>query len=208
MDLQILIPVTIIGVLGLGFGLILAYVSKRFDVPVDPRVEQVRKILPGANCGACGYSGCDAYAVAVVYGQAAPTLCTVGGDPVAREMGAIMGVTVQDKGAKKARVLCKGTPERSRRKYGYEGIESCAAASLLYGGSMECPYGCLGIGDCVKACQFGAIRVVDGVAFIDEEKCTACAMCVASCPKGIIRMVKQGVAATTRCSNRDKGAVA
>jgi Na+-translocating ferredoxin:NAD+ oxidoreductase RNF subunit RnfB len=206
--MNILIPVLIVGGLGLLFGLLLAYTSKKFEVAADPRVEELKSSLPGANCGACGFSGCEAYANAIVSSDAKLELCTVGGSRVAKMIGKIMGVDVKTSSDVKARVMCKGITGVSGKKYKYSGIKDCSAAALLYAGPGDCAFGCVGMGDCVRVCQFCAISVQDGVAVVDEEMCTACGMCVNKCPKNLIRLIPVGVNATVRCSNKEKGAAA
>ncbi|AEE96355.1 RnfABCDGE type electron transport complex subunit B [Mahella australiensis] len=202
---DILIPVVTLGGLGLIFGAILAFASSRFAVEKDPRVDEVREALPGANCGACGYPGCDGLAAAIVAGKAPVNACTVGGAASAEKIGAIMGVEAQAGEKQVARVLCQGDLEAAAQKYKYVGIESCAAANALGGGSKACGYGCLGFGDCVKACPFDAIDIVNGVAIVDEKRCTGCTICVAACPKGIIQMVPQSKRVVILCASLDKG---
>lgn len=202
---DILLPILSLGGLGLAFGAILAFAYTKFAVEKDPRVDEVREALPGANCGACGYPGCDGLAAAIVAGKAPVNACTVGGANSAEKIGAIMGVETPVGEKKVARVLCQGDLDAAAQKYRYVGIDSCAAANALGGGSKACPYGCLGLGDCVKACPFGAIEVINGVAVVDEEKCTGCTLCVVACPKGIIQMVPKSKRAVILCASLDKG---
>ncbi|HPJ21714.1 MAG TPA: RnfABCDGE type electron transport complex subunit B [Clostridia bacterium] len=208
MDLSLLIAVIVVGVLGLVFGLILAIASKLFAVKKDPTVELVINALPGANCGACGYSGCEAYAEAVAAGECDINLCTVGGEACRKELEAITGRTAGEGTRMVARVLCGGTLGNRKKEYDYSGLETCLDANLLYGGDNACTYGCLGMGDCQKACPFDAIAMIEGVAFILEDKCKSCEICVGVCPKNIIEMVPEDAAVTITCSNHDKGGVA
>ena len=201
----ILIPVIIVGGLGLIFGLCLAYASKKFEVKVDERIARVREVLPGANCAACGQTGCDAFAECLVEGKCSVNGCPVGGAEVARKIGEILGVEVKETASMVARVMCGGTKELCRKKFDYSGIEDCAAAGALHGGPSSCSYGCVGMGNCVKACQFGAIVIEDGIAKIIASKCTACGKCVAACPKKIIELVPLCSEYTVRCSSIDKG---
>ncbi len=193
------------GGLGILFGTGLAYVSKKFEVKTDERVVQVREVLPGANCGACGQSGCDAFAEAVVSGVCKVNGCPVGGDNVARQIAEIIGVEAEAVEARTARVMCRGDLSVSKVKFEYEGINDCAAAASLYGGPMACSYGCVGLGNCVRVCEFGAITVENGVAKVNEALCTACEKCVAACPKKIIVMVPKSSEYAVNCSSLDRG---
>lgn len=201
----IFLPTAIIGVLALLFGLGLAYASKVFEVKVDERVVRVREALPGANCGACGFSGCDAMAEAVVMEGVKPSRCPVGGQAMVSDISEIMGLSAESTVPVKARVLCQGTWHIAQTKYVYDGIEDCAAATRLLGGMSACVYGCVGMGSCRRACQFDAIEVEDGLARIVPEKCTSCGQCVEACPKGIIRMLPVTGEHTVQCSNHERG---
>lgn len=205
--LQIVIPVAVISGMGLVFGLALSYASKKFEVKADERVEQIRGILPGANCGACGYSGCDQYADAVV-GGADINLCTVGGAAAASQISGIMGVEASAGEKKVARVMCSGNWDKVLIKFDYDGIIDCRSAAAMAGGPSACIYGCVGMGSCKKVCPFGAIEVENGLARINEAKCTACGNCIAECPKGVIQLVPAKSEYTVTCSNHEKGGVA
>jgi len=202
---QILIPVAIIGGLGLLFGLGLAFASKKFEVKVDERVANVREVLPGANCAACGQTGCDAFAEAVVAGKVSTLGCPVGGAAVAKKIGAILGVENSEVEEKIAQVMCKGTLQNCKRKFDYQGIEDCVSAAAVYGGPSSCLYGCIGFGTCAKVCPFGAIIIEDGVAKVMDGKCTGCGMCVKACPKNIIALVPKASRHIVTCSSLDKG---
>lgn len=204
---QVLTPVAIISGLGLVFGLALAFASKKFAVKVDERVSLIREALPGANCGGCGQTGCDSFAEAVALGKSPINGCPVGGSAVAEKLASIMGVEASEVEKTVARVMCAGSFDVCRRKFDYSGIEDCSAAANLYGGPMACSYGCVGMGNCVRACPFGAIVVENGVAKIIASKCTACTKCVAACPKKIIEMVPVCGEYTVRCSSLDRGNV-
>ncbi len=206
MSYEILIPAGIIGLLGLCFGCGLAYASRKFAVKVDERVVLVREVLPGANCAACGQTGCDAFAQAVVDGSCAASGCPVGGKETEQKICDIMGLECgADSVPMTARVMCGGSRSKSRQKFLYSGIEDCTAASNLYGGPLACSYGCVGMGDCVRACRFDAIVIEDGLARMIEHKCTGCEMCVKACPKKIIDMVPKTLMFSVRCSSLDKG---
>ena len=202
----ILITVAVLGGLGLLFGLVLALASKIFAVDEDPRKELLMEIMPGANCGACGFAGCSAYADAVLSGTTVVGACPVGGTEVAEKMASIMGVS--DIGAairQVALVRCSGSGS-NRSLYHYEGIADCLAASrVAAGGPLACQYGCLAFGSCVKVCDFGAITVRDGCAVVNMEKCVGCLKCVRACPRNLITVVPYGSEICVKCASRDKG---
>ena len=213
---EILIGIAILGGLGLVFGLVLAAASKVFYVETDPRLDLLNEALPGANCGGCGYAGCGGYAEAVLKGEAEIGLCTSGGTECARAMGAVMGVKVADVARKVALVRCSGyrTTDESGKESGaklkaeYEGFHDCLAASKVGGnGPLSCKFGCLGYGNCVKACKYDAISVVDGVAKVDTEKCVGCMSCAAACPRDLIVPVDYEKHTVIACNSHAKGAV-
>lgn len=203
--MAILLPVIIVGVIGLIAGIGLSVASKLMAVPIDEKEEKIRAALPGANCGACGYSGCDGYAAAVAKGEAEPNKCAPGGDSTAEAIAEILGVEVSAE-KKIAYIACKGDDELRTRKFDYEGINTCAAAALLHGGPYSCKYGCLGFGDCYRACPFDAITFEGSKPIICEDLCLGCGQCVAACPKGIISLVDKNHKTLVNCSNKDKGA--
>lgn len=195
-----------LGGMGLLFGLILAFASKKFEVETDPKSMSIRELLPGANCGACGYVGCDGYAEAAAQGQAPVDGCPVGGSSTAEKIAEIMGVEVSLGEKKSALVLCQGDCDKAFDKYDYQGIYDCTAASMLAGGLKGCVYGCLGFGTCVKVCPFDAIHINDKkIAVVDEQKCKACGMCVTACPKNLIELVPQSSKVRVLCKSTDKG---
>ena len=203
----VIMAVVVLGVIAAIFGLILAYASKVFAVEKDPREEAIAEVLPGANCGGCGFPGCGGYAAAVAAGKAPVNACAAGGAAVAAKIGEIMGVAAGDSVKKLAQVHCTGCGQ-NYKKYEYVGLHDCVAASLLPGGGeLGCAYGCLGLGSCEKACPFDAIHVVEGVAQVDEDKCKSCGKCVDVCPKHIIALVpyKTRRHVAIRCSSHDKG---
>ena len=203
--MEILIPVLIVAAIGLVAGVILAVCGKVFAVEVDEKVEKVREVLPGANCGGCGFSGCDPYAEAVAKG-ADTTLCTAGGADTAKAIAEIMGVEAGTFVRKVAVVCCSGSKDCTKTKYDYEGLSTCAAAAMLDNGPSACRFGCIGLGDCVRVCEHDAIAVVDGVAVVDTAKCGACGKCVAACPHGVIAVLPERTQAVA-CRSQDKGAV-
>lgn len=203
----ILWAVGIVAALGLLCGLILAIASVLMAVPVDEKVVALREVLPGANCGACGYSGCDGYAEAMAKGEAAVGLCTPGGDDVAAASGEILGTDAGEVEKKVAVVQCGGCEQATSKRWEYHGIPSCAAAAAFYGGDQACTYGCLGYGDCANACPYNAIVVENGLAQVTKELCVGCGLCAKTCPKSIIELLPAEVGAIVRCSSHDKGAV-
>ncbi len=208
MHSPILIPILTVGGLGLIFGVGLALAAKRFAVKVDPRVEEVLEALPGANCGACGYPGCSGFAEAVVEEKASVDGCVPGGAAVAKKVGRIMGKEVGEGIRKIAFVQCRGGKDEAKVKFIYQGLQSCGAASLLSGGAKACKYGCLGYGDCVRVCPFGAIRMGDkGIPIVDDGKCTGCGLCSQACPRGIIALLPASQKVFVGCVSKDKAAI-
>ncbi|NLV75429.1 MAG: Fe-S cluster domain-containing protein [Tissierellia bacterium] len=205
--MSIVYPITILGGLGLLFGVGLSLASKVFSIERDPRIDEVRKALPGANCGACGYPGCDGLASAIVAGEAPVNACSVGGAPVAEVVADIMGVNVAESTRYVATVLCQGDCDKAKEKYIYDGIQDCRAQNILAGGSKSCSYGCLGCGTCKDVCEFDAIQILDGIAVIDKEKCTSCKKCISACPKGIIELIPYEQEVIVKCNSNDSGKV-
>lgn len=201
------IPVLIVGVIGLIAGVGLSLASKFMAVPVDETETKVRECLPGANCGACGYSGCDGYAAAIAKGEAEPDKCAPGGAATAAAIGEVLGVEVKAGKPQTAFIACNGSREITEMKYTYSGLQSCAAANLMHNGPVSCEYGCIGFGDCMRACPFGAIRKgSDGRLSVCEDVCVACGKCAAACPKGLIRLIPKGEPVHVLCANKQKGA--
>jgi electron transport complex protein RnfB len=202
---QLLLPVLSLGGLAFIFGAGLDLASKKFAVEKDSRIDAVREVLPGANCGACGLPGCDGFAEAVVAGNAPVNGCPVGGNSVAQQVAGIMGVAAEDAEPMVAKVLCQGDCEQAVDKFKYEGVEDCVAASMLASGQKGCTYGCLGLGTCERVCPFDAIHVNEkGIAVVDREKCTACNKCVVACPKNIIELVPKSKIVQVACMSTDK----
>ena len=202
---NILYPVSVLGGVGLLFGVLLSIASKVFKVEVDPKIEEVLEALPGANCGACGFPGCAGLATAIAEGKAPVNACPIGGQKVADQVAEIMGVSAGAVDKKVAVVLCQGSCDKAKDKFVYEGVEDCRYETELADGAKACSYGCLGCGTCYDVCQFDAIRMVDGVAVIDKEKCTACMKCIDVCPKGIIELVPYDNEYVVKCKSEDKG---
>ena len=178
--------------LGLGASVILAIASKIFAVWEDPKVMAITDTLPGANCGGCGYAGCAAAAEAVVAGKAPPNLCVVGGFEVAKAVAALMGEIVTEREPELAFTSCTYGVQDADLIYDYNGAQDCRAAVMLYGGSKECPIGCIGLGSCVKACKFNAVHIGDeNLPIFDPDACVACGACVEACPQDIIVLTSQ-----------------
>jgi electron transport complex protein RnfB len=193
--------------LGVVFGIALAIVAARFIVKTDPKVDLVRDVLPGANCGACGFAGCMGYAENVVGNpDVAVNLCAPGKAPVAEKIADITGKKAEKVDPKIARVFCQGGSSRSQRKFIYTGVQDCAAAVLAAGGDKSCDYGCLGYATCMRACPFDAITMsVEGLPLINKHKCTACGKCVAACPKQVMEIAVESKAVVICCHSKDKG---
>ena len=202
-----MLAIILVAGIGLLIGLILSIASIVMAVPKDEKAEKILEALPGANCGACGYSGCSGYADALAKGEAELGLCAPGGIDCAKKISAILGVDAGDMEKKVAVVHCMGSLDNTSYKAEYNGIKSCAAAMNIGGGLTACSFGCMGLGDCEAACPYDAIHVCNGVAVVDDNKCKACAMCVKACPRGIISIVPLKNSAVMRCSNKDKGAL-
>ena len=214
---EILIAIGVLGGLALVFGLVLAAASKVFYVETDPRLDQLNECLPGANCGGCGYAGCGGYADAVLKGEAPIGKCASGGNECARSMAAIMGVVAEEVTRKVALVRCSGEKHYDKSgnlvagakvKAEYEGFQDCVAASKIGGnGPLSCKFGCLGFGTCVKACKYDAMRIVNGVAKVNEDRCVGCMACAAVCPRQLIIPVEPHRNVVIACNSMAKGAV-
>lgn len=204
----ILIAVGIVAGIGLIIGLILAIASCVMAVPKDERVEALTEALPGANCGACGYSGCEGYAKALAEGTAPVGKCPVGGSEVAKALSSILGVESSEVEEVVAVVRCKGTGDNTESRYSYQGVSTCAAAAMLHGGMGSCKYGCIGLGDCVAVCSYNAVSICNGVAHVDKSLCKGCGLCASTCPKAVISIVPKRAQALVLCSNSQKGAQA
>ncbi len=204
---SILFSILVLGVLGGLFGALLAYASKIFHVEVDPKQEQVRACLAGANCGGCGYPGCDGYAAAVAAGEAPTNKCVAGGAETAAKVAAIMGVDNAAAEKMVAFVPCSGTAGHAQMRFNYSGPVDCRAA-MLFGGksNKECTFACIGLGNCTRVCQFDAIHVVDGVAKVNRMRCVGCGACADACPKSIIKLIPESQKVMPACGNHDKGA--
>ncbi|MDY5462766.1 RnfABCDGE type electron transport complex subunit B [Hornefia butyriciproducens] len=208
MDL-IVIAIVVVVAIGLVAACILSYASKVFYVPVDERVSKLRAELPGANCGGCGFAGCDDYANALVEDpELSINKCPVGGAAVAAKLGEILGKSAEAGEKQLAVVMCNGTRDAVKPLLAYNDIKTCKAAKNLFGGMNACPFGCLGLGDCEAACDFDAIHICDGVAVVNKDACVACGACAKACPNSLIRISPAKNLVVVKCHNTEKGGVA
>ena len=214
MTKTIILTIVTLTALGLLLALVLYWVAKKFRVEEDPRIDEVEKALPGANCGGCGFAGCRAFADAAVKAENLDKqFCPVGGNDVMKNIASILGLEIKEKAPQVAVVRCNGTCEARPRINTYDGVQSCRVKASLYSGDTGCSFGCLGCGDCVAACQFGAIAMnpLTGLPVVDDSKCTASGACVKACPKNVIELRNKGPRSMrifVSCINKDKGAVA
>ncbi len=202
----VLLAVLTVGFIGLIVGLVLAIASALLSVPKDEKAQALLALLPGANCGACGYSGCSGYANALSKGTAKPGLCSPGGAETTKAIAAMLGTEPVENQRKTAVVFCMGGLEHTADKMLYQGISSCGAAVQLHGGTGKCSYGCMGFGDCKAACEYDAVTICNGLARINPALCRACGKCADACPKGLIRLAPVKQQAVVLCSSCDKGA--
>ncbi len=200
----ILYSIVSLTAMGALFGLGLAIAARKFAVKRDERVDKIENLLPGANCGGCGYAGCLGFARALVEGEASPYDCAPGGVEMAHEIADLLGLEKTDKVPVVAVVGCMGG-DRVEPKIDYNGINSCKALTLLSDNIRACPYGCIGLGSCVEACPFDALHMVDGCALVDDPKCTGCGKCVSVCPKNLIHLVPKVKKVRVTCSSLDRG---
>lgn len=200
------IATAIVAGVGLFIGLFLGFAAKTFAVEVDERELQVRELLPGANCGGCGFPGCDGLASAIAKGEAPANACPVASKADHKSISEVMGTVIEETEKKVAYVKCAGTCDKTQVKYEYYGVQDCNKAAMVPGkGNKKCSYGCMGFGSCVKVCAFDAIHIVNGIAVVDKEKCTGCSSCSKQCPNILIEMVPAAARHLVTCSSYDKG---
>lgn len=203
--MHILIPILTLGILGLIFGLGLAIASKKLAVQIDPRLEKIHGLLPGANCGACGGAGCFGFAESILKGELDVSACRVAAEEAKEKVAEILGKKLEKKIKKIAGLHCNGGA-KVKNKFIYKGITDCVAANLVMGGPKQCLWGCIGMGSCVRICPFGAIKMnAEGLPVIDRNKCKACNKCIQICPKKLFTLVPSTHNVIVRCASRDQG---
>lgn len=203
---DIIIPVLTLTILGAVFGIGLAMASKKFCVIMDPRIEEIYKRLPGANCGACGAGGCMGFAEALIRGACAIDRCSVIKEEAQKEISDILGIELRARIRQAALLHCHGGNKRAKDKFIYAGIKDCAAANLVMGGPKACRYGCMGYGSCAKVCPFDAITMNnEDLPVVNEEKCAACGKCIAICPKKLFTLAPASKIYSIRCKSLDIG---
>lgn len=200
------LAVILVASIGVALGVIIGVAAKVFAVETDPRIEDVNDMLPGANCGGCGYAGCADFSKAVVAGEVTPDSCPVSSANDVAKIAEFLGISAGDKEKKVAVVLCGGSDSLAKKAAKYNGISDCRSAVLVSGGAKGCSSGCLGYASCARACPFGAIEMRDGLAFVHKELCVGCEKCVATCPRNIIKMVPFSAEVHVFCSSKEKGA--
>lgn len=211
---MILTAVVVLGAIGVIFAIVLYFVAQKFKVVEDPKIDEIAEVLPGANCGGCGKAGCRAMAEAFVkQGNMDGLKCPAGGDAVAEKVAAILGCTPEVSEPQIAVVRCNGTCSNAKAKNNYDGLKSCAFANSVYAGESGCMFGCLGYGDCTRACSFGGIVInpETGLPEVDPDKCTACGACAKACPRSVIEIRNRGrkdMRVFVACRNKEKGGVA
>jgi len=198
---NILIPGSVVLGIAALLGILIVIVSHFFQLPVNEKKEALTAALPGANCGGCGFAGCDGYAQFLADGSTDTSLCAVGGAACSAELASILGVSPVFSEPSVVRLLCQGTSVHTKRRYEYSGTTTCNAAHGLLGGPGACTYGCLGFGDCITVCAFHALSVKDGIISVDIKECTACGQCVKICPKDLLKLFPKSSEEAVLCKN-------
>lgn len=201
--LQIIIPVALLVGLSLAFAITIAFFSKKFLVEVDPKIEMVESLLSGANCGACGFAGCSAFAEALVNGEASLSSCSATSMESKEEIAKILGSA--DVGEKSIVVVACSGGNSCLDKYAYQGYGDCSSVELLAGGRKACPVGCIGMSKCIVECPYHAIELKEGCAIVEQESCTQCGLCISNCPKNLIKRLPANARYYIACSSPDKG---
>lgn len=204
--MQYIIPVGIVTAMGLLAGAILTIAAKFMAVEMDETAAKILEVLPGANCGACGFAGCEDYANTLAQDKEHNTktnLCTPGGDAVAMEISGILGVAFEAAASQFAIMKCSGTRDRTSYAMDYHGHQTCKANKLFFRGRGTCETACLGFGDCVNVCEYGAIKIENGIAVINRFKCVGCGLCAKACPSSLIEIVPEKTRVVVGCSSVD-----
>lgn len=201
----LVIQTLVIGGTGLACAAVLAIAARVLAVHEDPRIEAITAILPGLNCGTCGYAGCADYAKAIAAATVPVNLCLPGGNVTAARLAEFMGVAAAPVERQIALVRCNGSDARAGRTTLYNGLSDCAAAQQIGGNGKTCRYGCMGLGSCARICPVGAIEMADGLAIVHPDLCIGCTQCVPVCPRHLIRMVPERQAIHILCSSHDPG---
>jgi len=199
------IAILLTGLLGVVLGIVIGFIAKAFAVETDERIEKVEELLPGANCGGCGYAGCADFAKGVVAQKATPDQCPVCSPEDVSNIADYLGIVAEEKEKMVALVRCSGGYSKTVRSL-YNGVQDCRSAVLVAGGAKGCDHGCLGFGSCAEACPFGAIEMRDALAIVHPELCVGCENCVAACPKDLIIMVPASAEVHVYCNSPEKGA--
>jgi len=205
--MSIILAVVLMTVIGLICATILVLASKFMATKVDERVMQISKLLPGINCGACGFSSCDAYAHALIYDVIPANLCIPGGNDVSKVISNMLGVQEESITMIYPIIYCSGDNTSRVLKMDYKGVKKCAAAKKLFGGQNACTFGCLGFGDCLAVCRYDALCLDSGLPRLDSEKCVGCTLCHEACPNDVIKFSRPSNSAIVKCRNTEKGAV-
>ena len=208
MFLSMLIQVFALSFLAFILGLCIFIVSKKFHVDEDPMVDTISKLLPGVNCGACGYPGCTNFAIALVETRDPSKVCPVGGADVAAQIGQALGIKMVEVKPIICSVICEGTYANAKPTAEYKGIQDCWAATQIYNGPKQCPYACVGLGSCIAACKYNALKIVDGLITVNKERCVGCGACITECPKKVLVMhEKKEKRYQVSCRSTDKGGI-
>ncbi|MDD4955206.1 MAG: RnfABCDGE type electron transport complex subunit B [Candidatus Omnitrophica bacterium] len=204
--MEILIPILVLGSLGLLFGIGLAIASKTLGVKSDARVEAIHGLLPGSNCGTCGGAGCFGFAESVLSGKLPLEACRVSSEGTKKRIAAILGIEFEKKVKTVAVLHCNGGAKRVKDRTNYQGLKDCVLANLVLNGQKECTFGCLGFGTCARACPFGAITMSEeNLPVIHYDKCTSCGKCVKACPKNLFSLMPAAESIYVACSSHDTG---
>ncbi len=201
-----ILAICLVGGIGIALGIIIGFIAKKFAVEVNANIEIVGDLLPGANCGGCGFAGCADFAKAVVEDGVEASICPVASGELVEEIATALGVSVGEKEKMVAVILCAGTDSKTKGNTDYNGVNDCLSASLVSnGGGKGCSVGCLGLASCSRACPFDAIEIRDGLAIVHPDICVGCGKCIATCPKKIIKMVPEKASVHVFCSSKEKG---